>query len=459
VNEQRRAVLSTIVGTAAARVALALTVGLGVDESYAASVAHPLSLGYFDHPPLHFWIAAAAELHRGAGPLADLAVRAPFIAIFALTTWLMYLVTARLFDQRTGMYAALALNVSAVFGLSTASWVLPDGPLMCAWLGAVYCVTRVDESPYWWLGAGLATGLALLSKYHGVLLMAGIFVYLITGARQWLARPWPYLAAFIALAVFAPVIIWNAEHHWVSFAFQLGRNAQSHGSPLLSLARNVGGQIGFVLPWVWVPLVLSLISALRDGPRDSRRWLCAMLAIVPIALFTLVSLGGNPGQPHWAAPGYLMLFPLIRPTRRWLIASGALLAIAAAAVAVFAPIDDLVDWRPVAAAVDTTGGKFVAAPSWIQASKVSWALGPDVPVLCLSAAPHQFAFTHDQRAFRGRDAILVMRPGTVAQMLPRYAPYFASITPLSEVVIRRRLSVQLFLARDFTGHFPNEIDK
>ena len=446
-----RIVLVLIGATAAARIALALTIGLGVDESYAASVAHPLALSYFDHPPLHFWIAAAAELHQGASPLADLAVRLPFIALFALTTWLMYLVTARMFDQRAAMYAALALNVSPVFSISTGSWVLPDGPLMCAWLAAVYCVVRSDDSPWWWLGAGVATGLALLSKYHGVLLMGGIFVYLMIAARQWLARPWPYLAAIIAILMFTPVIVWNADHQWASFAFQLGRNAESLAPRLLSLAQSVGGQVALVTPWVWVPLIWALVRV--------RQPLCTTLGVIPIGLFTLVSLGGNPGQPHWAAPGYLMLFPLLghlattwpmHRVRTWLIASGAVLASVAAAVAVLAPIDDLIDWRGIQA----PEGQFVAAPSWIQAGKASWALGPQVPVLCLCASPHEFAFIRDQRAVLGRDAVIIMRPKTAVDMLPRYAPYFASIRPLREIHIRGHLIVDLYLAHDFQRPFP-----
>jgi 4-amino-4-deoxy-L-arabinose transferase-like glycosyltransferase len=446
-----RVALLAVAATAAARIALALTVGLGVDESYAASVAHPVALSYFDHPPLHFWIAAAAGLHRGASPLADLAVRSPFIALFALTTWLLYLVTARVFDARAGMYAALALNVTPVFSVSTGSWVLPDGPLMCAWLAAVYCVLRVDESPRWWLGAGVATGLALLSKYHGVLLMLGLFVYLLTAARHWLRTPWPYIAALIAVAMFTPVIVWNAEHQWISFAFQLNRNAESHSPRLLALAQNIGGQIALVTPWVWVPLMISAWHERRSS-------LCVILGAIPIALFTLVSLGGNPGQPHWPAPGYLMLFPLLghaaskypRRTRTWLAVSGFVLASAVTAVAVLQPIDDLIDWP----GIPTTGAAFVAAPSWIQAGKVSYALGPTVPVLCLCAAPHQFAFTADQRAFVGRDAVIVMRPKTSAQMLPRYAPFFASITPLREVQIRGTLTVDLYLGKNFQRPLP-----
>ncbi|HTA73627.1 MAG TPA: glycosyltransferase family 39 protein [Gemmatimonadaceae bacterium] len=447
-----RVVLILIAATMAARIALALTVGLGVDESYAASVAHPIALSYFDHPPLHFWIAAAAELHRGASPLADLAVRSPFIALFALTTWLMYLVTARVFDARAGMYAALALNISPVFSVSTGGWVLPDGPLMCAWLAAVYCVLRVDESAWWWVGAGVATGLALLSKYHGVLLMGGIFFYLLIAARRWLARPWPYFAALIALAMFTPVIVWNAEHQWISFAFQLGRNTESHAPRLLALAENIGGQVALVTPWVWIPLIISAWHERRSSP------LCAILGIIPIALFTLASLGGNPGQPHWPAPGYLMLFPFLGHAaskyplraRNWLAVSGCILASVVTAVAVLQPVEDLIDWR----GLDAAGEAFVAAPSWIQAGKASWALGPDVPVICLCTAPHQFAFTRDQGAFMGRDAMIVMRSKTVGHMLTRYEPYFESIALWREVSIRGKITVDLYLAKNFQRLFP-----
>ena len=46
-----------------------------------------LSLGYFDHPPPSWWLAeTTAHL---AGTEAPCVVRLPFIALFALTTWLM----------------------------------------------------------------------------------------------------------------------------------------------------------------------------------------------------------------------------------------------------------------------------------------------------------------------------------------------------------------------------------
>jgi len=186
--------------------------------------------------------------------------------------------------------------------------------------------------------------------------------------------------------------------------------------------------------------------------------LFAILSVIPIGLFTLVSLGGNPGQPHWPAPGYLLLFPFLGNaaakypvrTRNWLAASGLLLAAAVTAVAIIQPVEDLIDWR----GMTVPDGAFVAGPSWIQTGKASWALGPDVPAICLCTSPHQFQFTRDQRALLGRDAVIVMRPKTAIQMLPRYAPYFTSITPLREIHVHGTLTLDLYIGRDFQTLFP-----
>ncbi len=94
-------------------------------------------------------------------------MRLPFIALFALSTWLMYRLGAAVADARAGLWAAVLLNLSPVFGVTTGTWVLPDGPLDCALLGAALCLVRALErgTLAWWLGAGVCAGLALLSKY------------------------------------------------------------------------------------------------------------------------------------------------------------------------------------------------------------------------------------------------------------------------------------------------------
>src|SRR5258707_15789237 len=117
------AVALLIGGTALVRIAFGWALGLGVDESYMVSAGRVLSLGYYDHPPASWWLAwGAAHL---TGSEAPIAVRLPFIALFALSTWLMYRLGAAIADERSGLWAAVLLNLSPVFGVTTGTWVLP----------------------------------------------------------------------------------------------------------------------------------------------------------------------------------------------------------------------------------------------------------------------------------------------------------------------------------------------
>ena len=454
------------------RIVLGAVIGLAVDESYTVTISRQLSLSYFDHPPLSFWIPGVLQR---LGVHGDLALRLPFILLFAVTTWIMYRLTARWWGERAGMYAAIFLGLAPVFALSTGGWILPDGPLELAMLASVACVARVVlpsgvERPLrWWAAAGFFAGIAFLSKYHAVFLVFGLLLFLVTelDARRWLTRPGPYLAGAIALVFLLPVVLWNARHGWASFRFQGGRGVPHHGLHLAALAQNIGGQAGYLLPWLWVPLVWQLVRGLRRGPADRPRWLMICLAIGPIALFTLVSLGGNPGLPHWPAPGYLFLFPLLgeaaatwearspRRAHRWTAAAAAaflaLVTIAASQVATGwvsrlrpdwfrrgDPSYEALDWnglRPALAEAargdsSSTPPAFVATTHWIDAAKAGYALGPHVPVLCLSDDRRHFSYLYDVRRFAASSGMLVVRDdrGTSAATLQaKLAPLFDHI--------------------------------
>src|SRR5215470_7235596 len=221
-----------ILATFLARLAFAAALALGIDESYMVAAGRKLQLSYFDHPPVAWWMAwGMAHL---TGSESAVIVRLPFIALFALTTWLMYRVTSVLFDPEAGLWAAVILNVAPVLGITAGTWVLPDGPLFAALLGTVLCLVPALRSEGraawgWWLATGGCAGLALCSKYSAVLTLAGVAAFLATepGGRRWLRQPHPYLAGLIALTVFLPVLIWNAGHGWVSFLFQGSRAAGS----------------------------------------------------------------------------------------------------------------------------------------------------------------------------------------------------------------------------------------
>ena len=498
----KRALLILIAATLVARIAFASSLGLGVDESYTVATGRHPQLSYFDHPPAAWWLAWAAN--RLLDSECALALRLPFILLFALSTWLMFALTARLFDEKAGLWAAATLNLAPVIAWTSGSWILPDGPLNAALLAGAYCIVSAlfvvrPAAPLWWLAAGACGGLALLSKLHGGFLFAGVGLFLLTSAshRRWLLTPWPYAGAAVALVMFLPVIVWNQEHGWVSFAFQAGRvgvRAFNPWGPLVSLA----GQAAFLLPWLWLPLVACLVKAIARGPADERRWLMACLAIGPIFVFTAAGLTGNRVLHHWAAPGYLMLFPLLgadvakaiesgRPlVRSWLIATTASLAVLLTVVMATAnlpwpalalpegksvpyPLLESVDWSDLERELEARGliGRsklFVAAARWHEAGKIDYALRGRMPVLCLCHDPRGYGVLTQPEAHIGEDALIIGRDLPRARVEATYGGYFRSIVDQPPVTITRagrpafELSVYLGHTLHSSGQEPSLLD-
>ena len=60
-------------------------------------------------------------------------------------------------------------------------------------------------------------------------------------SRRWWRQFEPYIAALLALAVFSPVIIWNAQHDWASFAFQTSRRLAE--APQFALHKLIVSQL------------------------------------------------------------------------------------------------------------------------------------------------------------------------------------------------------------------------
>src|SRR5277367_5846858 len=199
-------ILALILLSALLRLGFGWALGLGVDESYMVAAGRTLSLGYFDHPPASWWLCwGAAHLF---GTEAPVVVRLPFILLFALSTWLMFRLGTEVADARGGFYAALLLNLSPVFGVTTGTWVLPDGPLDCALLAASLALIHAlpatgRRALLWWLACGFFSGLALFSKYSAILWLGGAFAYLLTSRahRHWLGRPAPWLAVLLAALI------------------------------------------------------------------------------------------------------------------------------------------------------------------------------------------------------------------------------------------------------------------
>ena len=450
------------------RLLLAAVISPSVDESYAITMSRRLEPSYYDHPPMMFWLTGAAT--RLVGNENRLTARLPFILAFAVTTALVYLLGARLFGRSAGLWGAASLNLTLFFGVCAGGWVLPDGPLLLAAAAATLCLAEAlfenpKESVGPWYAFGVFTGLALLSKYHGILLLTGAWLFLATSARHrfWLRRPAPYLSVAIALAIFSPVLFWNATHGWASFRFQAARGVappDAEGTPFLA---SIGGQASWMLPWIWVLLIMVFVGALREGRRDAKRWLLACLAAGPIFGFTLLTTLGTSGLPHWTAPGYFFLFPLLgadlaRRVRegsawpwRWLTGSVAGLIVVAVVLATQAgtgwigrvapslvrardPTIDLVPWDGLVPRLASLGqpepGVVIAGTIWSDSAKLAYTLGPEVPVVCVGEDPRGFHYVTDESTLLGRDILLVVRRRPGRETMATYAKFFDRVVAL-----------------------------
>jgi len=480
------------------RLVLAATLGLGVDESYAIANARELSLSYFDHPPLHYWIAHAFMPLLGEGH----ALRLPFIILFAGSSWLLYLLTRRLFGAWPGVWAVLALNLSAFFTLSAGGWIVPDGLLIFFLLAAALTLANAffpaaaPVSPWrTWTLAGICIGLGSLSKYQAVLFGFGLLLYLAStpGRRRVLLHPAPWAGALIALAMFSPVLIWNAQHGWVSFVYQGGRGVARGGLHVGNALANAAGQAVWIFPWIFVPLAIAVWQALRAGRRQERSWYCLCLGLPTILFFTVIPLWGDRGLPHWPMSGWLMLYPILgayldglagkgAAPRRWAITSAALLiALSVIAVghaetgygkllfpAAFRhgdPTLEAVEWTPLLTELKARGyldrkDVFVVAPNWIDAGKIDQALGGALPVTVFGdlTETKNFDFRYDPKSLVGRDALIIGHAITPDRKA-RLRPFFQSVEELPPLSFgrsgMREIELHIMLAKKLLVPFPS----
>jgi hypothetical protein len=267
----------------------------------------------------------------------------------------------------------------------------------------------------------------------------------------------------------------------VSLLFQGGR-AEGHFNPFGPILSLAGGAL-FMLPWIWLPLMLCGCQAWRRGPADPGRWLLLCLATPPIVFFTVVSLWSHV-LFHWAAPGYLLLLPLLgdaiarrqgdsrdrRNIRRWLAATAAVILLVVAFVATEVrfnwlpaivplakdPAIDAVDWNSLRRELARRGllgrpGLVVAATRWLDAGKIDYALGGRGTVICLGDDPREYGIIAPVANYAGADVLIVAPRTSPAEIAARFGRLFDAIDtlPPASVLHRGRLALSLPL---YLGH-------
>jgi dolichol-phosphate mannosyltransferase len=262
------------------------------EETYYWNYSRHLDFGYLDHPPMVAWLIRLGTDLFGQ---TEFGVRAGALACGAVTSLFVYKFTRSIFDQATAL-AALVLAQALPFFFLSGMLMTPDAPLTAAWAASVYFLWRAligGLSRAWWR-AGISLGLGLISKYSIALLGPVTLVFMLwdPNSRRWWRQSAPYIAALLALTVFSPVIIWNAQHDWASFAFQTSRRLAE--APKFALPRLLASVLVLITPTGALAIVAALASGKNAGDEDPqiarRRRFMWLAILIPLSVFAAFSL-------------------------------------------------------------------------------------------------------------------------------------------------------------------------
>ncbi|CAN8139226.1 Glycosyltransferase RgtA/B/C/D-like domain-containing protein [uncultured Thiomicrorhabdus sp.] len=357
------------------------------DEAYYHFWAVNPDWGYYSKPPMVAWVITATTTLFGHLP--EWTVKVGASLLYFATALILYDLGKRLFDQTTGLYAALIFFSSPLVSFNSL-FITTDAPLLFFWAVTLWLFIKAMHSDNLaiWLLAGIAGGLGLLSKYTMGVIAVAILLFILTTKtyRGQLAKPGIWLAAIVAAIVFLPNILWNMQHDFISL--QHTSEISELGKSLFhldKLAEFFAGQF-----FVFGPIAFFIFITLFFKKPQSEAH--KLLLIVALAMLTVISLQAFLARAHinWGAATYvsaslLVAYVLVSQQRTklmaWLVGINLVLATAfyfyhpllkAAGVEITKKIDPyhrVMGWREVT--LDTK--KFVKQPLdyvWVSDSRM-----------------------------------------------------------------------------------------
>lgn len=291
----------------AVKLALAWLLPMTGDEAYFVLWGRHLDYGYYDHPPMAGWMTWLQLLvsdHR-------VWIRMPGLLTELVIAWALYAFLRR-HDAVKARWLALLFMLSPLSLLNVVT-LTDTGCILFAALSFLAAAQGLLSGRLRWsLLAGIALGLAFLSKYFAVLLGLGYLVHFLFLQRS----AWRHgLVLVLAAIPFGLVnLYWNYTHCWSNLLFNLvNRNAEASGIDLVQLVTYLGMMAYVVLP----PVLVGLWQARRQPAAASGELqdviaLARTLALTAFAGFLLLSLRKAIGL-HWVLWFHPMLLLLLWP--------------------------------------------------------------------------------------------------------------------------------------------------
>ena len=472
----------------------------GFDEAYYYNYTLYPSLSYFDHPPLVALVTGVGVWLTGEVSQLTIRLGSVFLytgtliflylisaKLFNVKTATLTLAIATSIPFFQVGFGTLILPDSPLMFFWVASIY------MASW----EFFSDQEYTPSWRLsGLGAVVGLAFLGKYHAIFLGFGFILFCLFSPRhrRALISGWSLLGLGLFLVVISPVLIWNAEYNWVSFLFQGARAIPEAGYRLDNLLVTFLASIGYLFPsfgvaiwWTNFQVLGQILSSSRFHIfnlnltlNQEKQLLILVLSLPVFLIFTLMG-GYRQILPSWHMPGFFGAALILgsqaaiaqnqnpKLVRNWLWGSGVtvmvILSLALSHVsnglvqkggsgaiaggfweAKDDPSTQLIDLQQLRQAfldspslqAELANSQYIFSNNFFVAGQLGMAIAPitDIPITCFDQDLRGFAFWESPEPWLGQDGLYIALE-IFAEPLSKYDGYFANITPITDIEIKR----------------------
>ena len=262
------------------------TLGFHTDELYYLTCGLHPALGYVDFPPL---VPLLARLETGLLGVSPWTLRLLPSLLGGFLVALSGLYVRRLGGSLRLQGIALLSAIAAPYLLGS-NWVFQTVTFdQVTWMVALYwflCLV-IDRRPRYWIYLGITLGIGLEVKYTivGLILGIGLATLVAPALRKELRTKYPWIAASIALLIWAPNLAWQVAEGFPTLIY-LTNHSGSGGGPVTYLVQ-FAVYFFFLLP-LWLAGMISLFRAPALRP-------IGIACAVPLILFLFV------GKSYYAA--------------------------------------------------------------------------------------------------------------------------------------------------------------
>jgi 4-amino-4-deoxy-L-arabinose transferase-like glycosyltransferase len=350
---------------------VAARIDLVLDEAQYWTWSRELAWGYYSKPPIIAWLIRGTTEICGNG---EACVRVASPLLYTVTAIVIYAAARQLYGERIAFWSAIVF--ATIPGVSYSSMLITtDVPLVLFWSLGLYAwimLVKRKEMRFAVL-LGVAVGLGLLSKQAMIYfaLCAACHAIFSSDAREALKGGRGIMAVAIALALAMPMLVWNAQHDFITFqhtATNIGWKFP-YVHPL-ALLDYIVVQFGVFGPILMAVYLRTAFRAFREKQNDHKILLLAFS--LPVLALLLVQSMLSRAHGNWTAVSYpaaaiLVTAVMFELGRMFLFRISLALHLTLAAFIAVAPafapqlptferlqfLSRVVGWRGVAASVRT----------------------------------------------------------------------------------------------------------